>query len=403
MISDAFKAKVKDATNLLELAEEYTEMHPAGFNMWQGRCPHPDHDDSTASFTVYYNRDKTWSWCCYSCSSEKKDVKKGSYGTDCYSFMMWMSDYKGTKHKVSWPEAVRLLAKRAGIPMEEDKCTEVYEKLKRRALGYHENLFPFVKSYLYERGLNDNDIDEWLIGFSTFEEVRYVDKKRVCESIPRIVFPLLDQYGQVLGSSRRKFGNEDDKSICKYWNSPTSEHFHKKRYLYGIQKYDPSFEEIRITEGQMDVILSAKYGVKNIFAPLGTAFGEEHAKFIQKQGKIPCFCLDGDAAGQKATRKKVAMMADMGVYAKVLLLPDGMDMADMANLYKEKLEEYIETHSMPYWQYLLKDKAEEFEAKVNELRAKMLPTILEACDSVKSDKDNMLLKSYLRERFGIIQ
>lgn len=401
MISDAFKAKVKAATNLKELVEEYTDMQVAGYNIWQGRCPHPDHDDSTSSFTVYYNKDGTWSWCCFGCSTEKKNVRNGSYGSDCFAFMMWMSDYKGSKHKISWPEAVKLLAEKAGIPMEQDKYVEIYRINRMRAIGHHKNMFPFVKEYLYERGLDDQDINAWNIGFGSFKETRYEDNKKIEEEILRVVFPLIDRYGQILGSSRRKFGYETRKEIPKYWNSPNSDHFHKRSYLYGIHNYDTSFDEIRITEGQFDVILSQKYGVKNIMAPLGTAFGEEHARFLLKEKKTPCFCLDGDAAGQNATRKKVSMLADMGVYAKVLLIPEGMDMADMANKYQESLEDYICNNAMPYWQYVLNDKAIEYDSKVNELRAKILPDILKACKGVKSDKDNILLKSYLKERFGI--
>jgi len=111
--------------------------------------------------------------------------------------------------------------------------------------------------------------------------------------------------------------------------------------------------------------------------------------------------MDGDAAGLKATKKKVAMLADMGIYAKVLILPDGMDMADMANKYKDKLEEYIQMNAMPYWQFVLSEESLRFEAKLNELRAQSLPAIKMALEGVRSDEDNLLIKSYLKERFGL--
>lgn len=395
MFSEAFIAKIKTAINLKDLVEEYTELHPAGYNMWQGRCPHPDHNDSDPSFTVYFNKDQTWSWCCYGCSADKKDVRNHQYGSDCFAFLMWMSDYKGSKHVLRWPEAVRQLANKAGIHVEEDKNAEVYRDLMMKASSYQKNLFSFVTEYLHNRGLGNDDIEEWKIGFGTF--IEHNSKNPV----PRIVFPLISRYGQILGSSRRKLPWDNRKEIPKYINSPSSSCFHKREYLYGIHRYDTSFPEIRITEGQMDVILGCRYGVKNLMAPLGTAFTEEHAKFIQREKKIPCFCLDGDAAGRKATRKKVAMLADMGVYAKILILPDGKDMADMANIYKENLEEYVHRASIPFWQYCLQDKANEFDAKINELRMTMLPDIMQACKSVKSDEENLLLSSYLKERFGI--
>lgn len=395
-ISEALKSQIKEAINLLELVEEYTDMHPIANNVWQGHCPHPDHDDSTSSFTVYY-KDKRWTWCCYGCSSNS------AYGSDCFGFIRWMSDYKGSKHKIGWKESVEILAKKASVPIGASEATGTLERLRRRAKSYHANLFPVVKEYLYERGLNDEDLNEWLIGFSTFEECVRAGGRKYYAEIPRIVFPLFDRHKQVVGFSNRKFAREDIKAISKYRNSPGSELFQKNKYLYGIHNYDSSFEEIRITEGQMDVILSNKYGARNIMAPLGTAFSEAHIEFIKKENKVPCFCLDGDVAGQKATQRKVAMLAAKGIYAKVLILPDGMDMADMANKYKDKLENYIMARSLPYWQYILQDKALEYEAKVNELRTQMLPEILEACKSIKSDQDNLLLNSYLRKKFGILR
>ena len=64
MFSSNFKDKIKQKINLLELIKEYTDLKPAGDNIWQGRCPHPDHDDTTPSFRVWKNNDNTWSWAC---------------------------------------------------------------------------------------------------------------------------------------------------------------------------------------------------------------------------------------------------------------------------------------------------------------------------------------------------
>ena len=95
------------------------------------------------------------------------------------------------------------------------------------------------------------------------------------------------------------------------------------------------------------------------------------------------------------------MFADMGIYAKVLILPDGMDMADMANMYKDELEEYVQANAMRYWQFILSEEATRYEARLNELRAQSLPAIKSALEGVKSDEDNLLIKSYLKERFGL--
>ena len=394
MITEAFKERVKAATNLKDLVSEYVEVSPAGYNIWQSRCPHPDHNDSTPSFRIFYNKNKTWSWCCMGCHSGKKSEKYKNFGSDCIAFIQWISNYAGSKHKVGWREAIEILAKRADIPMEEEKYEEQYHALKLQAKALHANLLPEARQYLFERGLDDSDLKKWMIGFGVFRE-----RGRTMD-VSRITFPLLSKYNRIVGFTKRKLPKESD-DVPKYWNSPTSEWFYKRMYLYGMHLYDSDFEEIRITEGPMDVILGVKYGVKNLMAPLGTSFTEEHADYIKNTGKIPCFCLDGDAAGLKALKRAVEMMADRGVYSKILILPNKKDLADMANELKDGLEDFIESNSMLYWQYAMKDTTAEFESKVNELRLKVLPLIQKAQKSAMTTEEKILLKSYVKERFGI--
>ena len=90
-----FIDKVKESTDLLELISEYTELKKEGRYIWRGRCPHPDHNDSTYSFTV---NTKTNSWCCYGCHSDKKGVNN-NYGSDCIAFIQWIN-----KGKLSWAQ-----------------------------------------------------------------------------------------------------------------------------------------------------------------------------------------------------------------------------------------------------------------------------------------------------------
>lgn len=396
MFTEAFKEKVKGAINLKELVEEYVEVSPVGYNIWQSHCPHPDHNDGTPSFRIWHNKDGSWTWSCMGCHCGKKDPEHKNYGTDCIAFVMWMSDYQGSKHKLSFYEATKLLAQKAGIPIEQEKYSEEYDLNRSRALSYNKNLYKGVRDYLHERGLNDEDIHTWCIGFYSQKE-----KCAGWNEVPRITFPLFAKYGRILGFSKRKLPSNKDEMIPKYWNSPTSNWFHKRSYLFGIHTMDNSFGEIRITEGVMDVILSQKYEAKNIMAPLGTAFTEEHATFIKESGKTPVFCQDGDAAGQKALRRSIKMMTAIGVYSKVLILPDGMDMADLANQEKENLENYIEQHSLLYWQYIMKDVVTEFDSHVDELRMGMLPAIKQIADSVNTPEEKTMVKSFIKERFGI--
>ena len=98
-----FIDKIKESTNLVELVSEYTELKQEGRYIWRGKCPHPDHDDSTASFTI---NTRTNSWCCYGCHSDKKGINN-NYGSDCIAFIQWIN-----QGKMNWVQSVEYLAKR---------------------------------------------------------------------------------------------------------------------------------------------------------------------------------------------------------------------------------------------------------------------------------------------------
>lgn len=126
MFSSNFKDKIKQKINLLELIKEYTDLKPAGDNIWQGRCPHPDHDDTTPSFRVWKNNDNTWSWACMGCHVGKKDTKDNkyrNYGSDCFAFVQWMSDHKNSKHIYSFTESIMVLADKYNIPSSANNLT----------------------------------------------------------------------------------------------------------------------------------------------------------------------------------------------------------------------------------------------------------------------------------------
>ena len=396
MLSREFIQKVKDATDLKALVEEYTELMPAGTNLWQGHCPHPDHEDSTPSFRLCHDKNG-WSWYCGGCHMGPKDLKANppNYGSDCFAFVSWMSDYKGSKHKIGWREAVEILAKRAGIPMPSDKNDAAYKMLYTIARTRHQKLMrqPKALRYLFSRGLTKESIDKWLLG--------YQENMEFGQQVPRVSFPLFTRYNRVVGESSRAITWNKDKTYPKYRNSSNSELFHKRKYLYGLNFVDTSTPELRITEGAMDVDLASQYGVKNVVCTLGTAFSEDHIQIIANMRLIPCFCLDGDAAGQKGIRRATDMLYQHGIVSKICVLPEGKDLADMALELKDELEEYIEKHTISYWEYLLKDTFAYFDSKVNDLRRECLPAILKATESVKDEKEKTIMISYVKARFGI--
>ena len=359
-----------------------------------GRCPHPDHNDETPSFVIK-NTERGETWCCFGCHNGTKDLKSKhkNYGTDCFAFLQWMSDYEGSPHVLTFWEAVRELAKQAGIPMENDKYAKQYKRLGFLAEAYRYGLTVSQRKYLNERGIDDEDIEKWKIGGADVMIGGHSDY--------RIMFPLIGRYGRIYGFSARLHSWKKGDASPKYWNSPTSELFHKSSYLYGLQNLSEKCNEIRISEGVTDVILANKYSARNVVCTLGTAFTMDHVKLIQTLHKTPVFCLDGDEAGLAGAQRGISLLAKAGIFAKVCILPKGMDMAELALKEKEKLEDYIQHNTMLYWQFRLKDAASMFSSKIEDLRTQVLADIAEAEKGV-TDTDKVLFNSYIYRTFGIL-
>ena len=116
--SREFLDQLKSNVNLLDLINDYTELHKAGPYMYMGHCPHPKHNDSDASFRL---NTKTNTWCCYGCHSDKKNKEQGNYGSDCIAFMEWVTD-----GQMSWIDAVKFLADRINLPLPVEKHEKQY-------------------------------------------------------------------------------------------------------------------------------------------------------------------------------------------------------------------------------------------------------------------------------------
>jgi len=396
--NDRIKEKIREATPLIDLVSEYTALKPAGENVWIGRCPHPDHEDSTPSFRVFKNNDGTYSWNCFGCKTEADKTLK-----DCFSFIQWMNTYEGSK-PFTFYNAVEYLAKRAKIDLKKDE-EEYYKFLKEEESLLKKNkellnlsinnLSKLVIDYLHNRGLSDLDIKLWRIGFYPFKENN--------EYIYRIIFPLEDKNKNIVGFSNRLFFEKDmDKGLGKYKNSSNSTVFKKRKYLYGYDKLDFNFNEIRITEGPMDVILSHKYGLKNVVATLGTSFTEDHLELITKDKLFPVFVFDGDKAGLQATERAIKLCTENNIQCKICILPNNIDLAELSLREKDNIENWVNEHSTMFWHYKLKDLVNKFDFELESLRLKYLNDLSQISNWPLTDNDKVLMNSYIREKFGII-
>lgn len=378
IIPHSFIEELKAQTDLVKFAKQYTDLKKVGRGVWQGTCPHPKHNDGTPSFTVW---EKQNSWSCYGCHSGKKGVD-GNKGSDIYAFVQWINNNDDFR------SAVKIVADWNGVAIPTNENQKLYDKNYKLAIKYQKDLLDgeeHVIEYLYDRGFDDVDLDKWMIGFDKYSN--------------RIVFPLLDRYNNVIGFNKRVI-DKNYKGGDKYINSAASKIFNKSNYLYGIHNLDDSCNEIRITEGSIDVILAKKYGVKNIVASLGTSFTENHAKMIYKLGKTPVLIFDGDEAGNKGLLKALSYFDSLGVYCKVIKLPEGKDLADLASDLKFATENYIKQQAITAGYVKVKDIIDEYNASLYEIKLETIPK-LEAVMDLVPLAERKSIKTFIKDELNI--
>lgn len=362
-----FIDKIKESVNLVELIQEYTELKKIGRYIWTGKCPHPKHDDSTASLIVYTNHN---SWCCYGCHAGKK--AKDNYGSDCIAFIQWINE-----GKLSWRESVEYLAKKINLPIPNDNTNKIFRQNLNLNNKYIRDLNDDAIEYCTQRGLDYTDIEKFKLGYD--------------KATNRLTFPLLDRYNNIIGFNKRRL-NEDQS--MKYIHSSNNEVFNKASYLYNINNVDTEYEYIFIAEGVMDVILATKYGLKNVVCTLGSAFREEHYDIITKLGLIPVMLYDGDEKGRKSIKSAMDLIYSKGTYPLVVMLPDGYDLADYSLELKEQLSEAIDAAICTYGFMEAQNLIANYLKDLYRLKAKYRPYLNELLEKVP-EQEREEIKTFL--------
>jgi DNA primase len=343
--SREFLEKLKQSVDLVDLANEYTELYKAGPYLYMGHCPHPKHNDSDASFRI---NTQTNTWCCYGCHSDKKNKNDGNYGSDCIAFIEWINE-----GKMSWIDCIKYLAKKVNLPLPVEKHEKQYNTNYKLMNKFIRNLDDTAYEYLYDRDLSDNEIEQWRIGYDTNEN--------------RIVFPLQDSYNNILGFNKRLICKETRGINKKYIHSSDSEIFKKSNFLYGLHNIDKSFDYIILTEGVFDVILARKYGLKNTVCALGTSLSEYQIDLLAKYNKEIIVIYDNDDKGIKTMKKVMPLLAAKNISAKLLILPEGKDLADMSTQLKHGIKDYVINNSMTFGYYNIQNAINDFNRELYNL------------------------------------
>lgn len=346
--------QIKEKLDIATVVSSYIKLEKAGGN-YRARCPF--HNEKTPSFYVSPSRE---TWHCFGCNK----------GGDIFSFV---EEIEG----VDFSGALKTLADKAGVTLERGNPEERTEKGRLYALLADAALF-FKKElqkntealdYLKKRGLTENTIEEFEIGFApddwrslnthlsgrgyTEEEQekagmiiqstkpdsrsRYYDRFR-----SRIMFPLSDSSGRVVAFSGRIFGKAADDAehvTAKYINSPETPLYNKSKILYGFDKAKSAMREAGfcvIVEGQMDIIMAHQAGTKNTVAVSGTALTPYHLENIKRFAERILLAFDGDEAGMKAARRTALLALPAGFDVRSVELPLGVDPADFILASPEK-------------------------------------------------------------------
>ncbi len=328
--------EIKQKLDIIQVVGEYVQLKKAGVN-WKGRCPF--HNEKTPSFMV--NPDKGI-FHCFGCNE----------GGDIYTFIQKIEG-------IDFPEALRLLAAKAGVPLEQydprvssqknrlmDICssaTNHWQEILTKSQGQK------AREYLQRRGLTDSTIKSFKFGYALeswddlfaylkgkgFSEAEiflagltveksggrgYYDRFR-----DRITFPVSDIHGNVIGFSARAM-NKDE--AAKYINSPENPIYHKGRTLYALDKAKQAIRDTGyaiIVEGNMDAVTCHQAGFKNVVACSGTALTVEQIKILKRYTDNIALCFDQDEAGQRAAQRSIDLLLDAEMNIKIIQLAFGKD------------------------------------------------------------------------------
>jgi DNA primase len=341
---------IKQKIDVKDFVGGYVTLKPAGRNL-KGLCPF--HKEKSPSFMVTPERQI---WHCFGCGK----------GGDIFAFLMQYEN-------IEFIEALKILAERAGVELkrvgtsDQKKYETVYE-INRIAKDYfrsslQEPAGSVALKYLRERGLTDATIEEFELGVAlpgndalmrhlvklgyhpdTIKEAGLISKNERGLYYDffrnRIMFPLHNHFGKVVGFTGRVMPGNDNPDIGKYVNSHDSPIFNKSKLLYGFWKTKNAVRDVSqavLVEGQMDFLMTYQDGVKNVVATSGTALTADHVQLVRRLAENLVLSFDNDNAGRAAAERTIDLAQANDLNTKVIVFDAAAGNAkDPADVAKEK-------------------------------------------------------------------
>ncbi len=332
---------IKEKLDVVTVLKGYLELTPAGKN-FKARCPF--HNEKTPSFSVSPERQ---SWHCFGCG----------LGGDIFTFVM-------RQENLEFPEALRVLAEKAGVELRrynpaEERLIGVLYDINEAAAKFFEEQYvtsDVAKKYVTERGLKPDIIEKFRIGWAPNTEeslnLYLLGKHFSPEDIVRaglglktergmqfdrfrgrIMFPIENHLGKVVGFTGRILPQFDTGKMGKYVNSPETPIFNKSRILYGYSLAKDAIRDAHeaiLVEGQMDVIMAHQIGLTNTVAVSGTALTGDHLRALSRIAETITIMFDADDAGWAATDRSFDLARQYDFHVRIAQLPGAKDPADLA-------------------------------------------------------------------------
>jgi DNA primase len=417
MISKETIDKIFETVRIEEVIGDFVSLKKSGSN-YKGLSP--------------FVNEKTPSFMVSPAKQIFKDFSSGK-GGNAVSFLMEHEHY-------TYPEALRYLAKRYNIEIEETGQSDAEKEARSEkeslylvndfALRYFQQQLwetetgrKIALSYFKERGFSEDTIKQFALGYSQEEyeafteaalkeayQLSYLEKtgltkvdggRRSDRFRGRVMFPILSHTGRVLGFGGRTL--KKDAKIAKYLNSPESDIYHKSKTLYGLFQAKSELskqDECFLVEGYTDVISLHQAGVKNVVASSGTSLTTDQINLIKRYTHNITFLFDGDAAGIKASLRGIDMVLQEAMNVRVVLFPDGEDPDSYAKHHSSiELKEYVAEARQDFLGFkakLLLDDAEDSALERSRVAREMVQSIALIPDALERD-------AYVKECARIMQ
>ena len=348
-IKDTSVDTVKAAANIVDLVEARTRLRKVGAR-YTGLCPF--HQEKTPSFSVSPDRG---TYYCFGCQAGGDAISfvRETESLDFVGAIEWLADRFNVEleYEESSPEADAQRKRKERLYSLLDQAATFYEKTLWADSGKP------VQEYLASRGLGEEVCREFRLGLSpasstlskkarekgfTNDELAgagLVTRRGTDYFQQRLMFPLNDARGRIVGFQARKL-REDDPLRGKYVNSPEGELFHKSHILYGLNLARGAVtkeDRALVVEGNTDVIALRQADLKPVVASMGTALTEQQLRELKRLTQRLFLCFDSDAAGEEATLRGMELAVSQGFEVRVVALPRGKDPADDPAGFEDRL------------------------------------------------------------------